>query len=83
MNITGHTNVPTAQFIKSMQEVAVTLDSSSKSILGVAVRLAEGGLDEDAQLLVELVKGLYEAEDKVRKHTQDAGIGMIVKLSEH
>ncbi|MGV8864550.1 MAG: hypothetical protein ACOH2T_25730 [Pseudomonas sp.] len=83
MNKPGHANVPTAQFIKSMQEVAVTLNSASTSILGVAARIAEAGLDEDAQVLVVLVKGIHEAEDKVRKHAKDAGVGKIVKLSEH
>ncbi|WP_397453696.1 hypothetical protein [Pseudomonas sp. NA-150] len=83
MNKTGHTNVPTAQFIKSMREVASTLNSSSTSLLSVAVRMAEIGHDDEAQLLIDLVKGLHRAEEEVRRHSKDAGVGRIVKLSEH
>jgi thioesterase domain-containing protein len=51
-----------------MREVAVTLKSSSTSLLSVAVRLAEAGQDAEAMVLIDLAKGIQEAEDKVRRH---------------
>lgn len=83
VNKLGHTNASTAELIRSMREVAVTLKSSSTSLLSVAVRLAEAGQDQEAMVLVDLAKGIQEAEDKVRRHAKDAGTGMIVKLSMH
>jgi hypothetical protein len=77
------TNAPTAEFIKSMHEVAITLNGSSTRLLSSAVRLAEAGQDREALLLIDLAKGIQEAEDKVRRHAKDAGAGMIVKLSQH
>lgn len=79
----SHTNATTAEFIRSMREVAVTLNSSSTSLLSAAVRLAEAGQDAEAMALIDLVKGIQEAEDKVRRHAKDAGIGKIVKFSTH
>ena len=69
----GHTNAPTAELIRSMREVAVTLKSSSTSLLSVAVRLAEAGQDQKALVLIDLAKGIQEAEDKVRRHAKEAG----------
>lgn len=66
-----------------MQEVAPTLKSSFASLLSAAVRLAEAGQDREAMLLIDLAKGIQEAEDKVRQHAKDAGVEMIVKLSTH
>lgn len=77
------TNAPTAEFIRSMREVAVTLNSSSTTLLSSAVRLAEAGQDQEALLLIDLASRIQEAEDKVRRHAMDAGVGMIVKLSQH
>ncbi|MBN4174619.1 hypothetical protein GSU75_01828 [Pseudomonas savastanoi pv. phaseolicola] len=83
MSKAGLTNIPTAEFIRSMREVATTLNKSSTSLLSAAVRLAETGQDSEAQLLIDLVKGLHSAEDAVRKHSKEAGVGRIMKLSEH
>ncbi len=83
MNAQGHTNAPTAEFVRSMREVAFTLNASSASLLGVAGRLAEAGCTDDALRLIDLVKAIEQAEDKVRKHATDAGFGIIVKLSKH
>jgi len=83
VNKLGHTNVPAAELIRSMREVAVTLKSSFTSLLSVAVRLAEGGQNAVAMVLIDLAKGIQEAEDKVRRHAKEAGTGMIVKLSMH
>lgn len=66
-----------------MREVATTLNKSSTSLLSAAVRLTETGQDSEAQLLVDLVKGLNRAEHAVRKHSNDARVGRIMKLSEH
>jgi len=33
--------------------------------------------------LLDLAKGIERAEAKVRKHAKDAGIGKLVKMSEH
>jgi urease accessory protein UreF len=66
-----------------MRGVAVTLNSSSISLLSSAVRLAEVGQDKEAMLMVELAKEIQEAEDQVRKHSNDASVGLIVKLSTH
>lgn len=79
----GVTNVPTAELIRSMREVAITLKNSSTSLLSMAVRLAEAGLDTEATLLIEVAKGVQVAESKVLRHAKDAGAGMIVKLSTH
>lgn len=79
----GHTNAPTAELIRSMREVAITLKSSSTSLLSAAVRLAEAGQDHEAMLLIDLAKGIQDAEDKVRRHAKEAGTGIIVKLSTH
>jgi len=79
----GVTNVPTAELIRSMREVAITLKNSSTSLLSMAVRLAEAGLDAEATLLIELAKGVQVGESKVLRHAKDAGAGMIVKLSTH
>jgi len=83
VNRRGHTNAPTADFIRSMREVSVTLTSTATSLLSAAVRLAEAGQEEEGMLLIDLAKGLHGAEVKVRKHSEDAGIGKIVKMSEH
>lgn len=83
MDRSSRTNAPTAEFIRSMREVAVTLNSSSTSLLGVAVRLVEAGQDKEAMELIELVKGIHEAEDMVRRHAKDAGVGKIVKFNTH
>lgn len=66
-----------------MREVAVTLNSSSTSLLSVAVRLVEAGQEKEAMELIGLVKGIHEAEDKVRRHAKDAGVGKIIKFSTH
>lgn len=66
-----------------MREVSVTLNSIATSLLSAAVRLAEAGQDEQATLLIDHAKGLHGAEVKVRKHSEDASIGKIVKMSEH
>jgi hypothetical protein len=79
----GHTNAPTADFIRSMREVATTLSSSYTSLLSASVRLAEAGQDQEAMRLIELAKGIQCAESKVRRHVKDAGVGKIVKMSEH
>jgi hypothetical protein len=79
----NHTNAPTAAFIRSMREVAVTLNSASSCLLSMSARLAEAGLAGDAQQLIGLARSIEMAEGKVRTHTKDAGIGMIVKLSRH
>jgi hypothetical protein len=83
VNKRSHTNAPTADFIRSMRDVSVTLNSTATSLLSAAVRLAEAGQDEESMPLIDLAKGLHRAEVKVRKHSQDAGIGKIVKMSEH
>jgi hypothetical protein len=74
---------PTAELIRSMREVAATLESSSTSLLSASVRLAESGQDREAILLIELAKGIQEAEDKVRQHAKKARIGKIVRLNTH
>lgn len=74
---------PTAELIRSMREVAATLESSSTSLLSASVRLAESGQDREAILLIELAKGIQEAEDKVRQHAKEARIGKIVRLNTH
>jgi len=66
-----------------MREVAATLESSSTSLLSASVRLAEAGQDCEAILLIELAKGIQEAEDKVRQHAKEARIGKIVRLNTH
>ena len=66
-----------------MREVAVTLKTSSTSLLSAAERLAEAGQDQEAVFLIDLARGIQEAEDKVRRHAKKAGSGMIVKLSTH
>ncbi|MCH5520359.1 hypothetical protein [Pseudomonas syringae] len=76
-------NAPTAEFIRSMREVASTLNISFTSLLSASVRLAEAGQDQEAMRLVKLAKGIELAEAKVRRHANDAGVGKIVKLSEH
>ena len=58
VNKNGHTNAPTADFIRSMREVAATLSSSYTSLLSASVRLAEVGQDQDAMRLVEVAKGI-------------------------
>lgn len=78
-----HMNAPTAEFIRSMREIAVTLNSSSTSLLNAAVRLAEAGQDAEAMALIDLVRGIQEAEDKILRHAKDAGSGRIVMLSTH
>lgn len=83
MNKLSHINAPTAELIRSMREVATYLNSSSASMLSVAVRLAEAGQDAEAMALIDLAKVIQEAEDKVRRHVKDARAGMIVKLSTH
>lgn len=77
------TTAPTAAFIRSLREVAPTLDSSSTSLLSAAVRLAEVGQDKEAMLMIELAKEIQGAEDQIRMHSKDAGVGLIVKLSTH
>lgn len=66
-----------------MREVAVTLKSSSTSLLSVAVRLAEVGQDQEAMVLIDLANGIQEAEDNIGRHAKEAGTGMIVRLSTH
>jgi hypothetical protein len=66
-----------------MREVASTLNSSYTSLLSASVRLAEAGQDKEAMGLIELAKSIQGAETKVRQHVKDAGIGRIVKLSDH
>lgn len=83
MNKLGHTNAPTAELIRNMREVAATLKSSYTSLLSSAVRLAEAGQDREAMLLVDLATGIQQAEDKVRRHANEARTGMIVKLNTH
>ena len=83
MSERGQRNAPTAELIKSMREVASTLKSSYTSLLSASVRLAEAGQDKEALGLIELAKSIQGAETKVRQHAKDAGIGRIVKLSEH
>lgn len=76
-------NSPSADLLKSMTEVAETLHDSFTSLLSAAVRLAEVGQDEEARRLVELVKKIHGAEDKVLTHTKDARVGKIVKFNVH
>jgi hypothetical protein len=76
-------NAPTAELIRSMREVASTLNSSYTSLLSASVRLAEAGQDQEAMRLIELAKSIQGAEAKVRQHAEDAGIGRVVKLSDH
>jgi hypothetical protein len=66
-----------------MREVASTLNSSYTSLLSASVRLAEAGQDQEAMRLIELAKSIQGAEAKVRQHAKDAGIGRVVKLSDH
>lgn len=83
MNQPGNTNAPTAELIRSMREIALTLRSSSISLLSAAMRLAEAGQNREAMLLIDLAKEIQETEDKVRQHAKDACVGMIVKVSTH
>ncbi|SDI96716.1 hypothetical protein SAMN05216605_119132 [Pseudomonas abietaniphila] len=83
MDNKSHPNAPTANFIRSMREVATTLNSSYTSLLSSSVRLAEAGQDQDAMRLIELAKGIQWAESKVWRDAKDAGVSRIVKLSEH
>jgi hypothetical protein len=78
-----HINSPTADLVKSMAEVAETLQDSFTSLLGAAARLAEVGQDKEARRLMELAKIIRRAEDKMRTHTKDARVGKIVKLNVH
>jgi hypothetical protein len=66
-----------------MREVASTLKSSYTSLLSASVRLAEAGQDQEAMRLIELANSIQGAETKVLQHAKDAGIGRIVKLSDH
>lgn len=66
-----------------MRDVATTLNGSATSLLSTAVRLAELGVNDEAMALIDLAKNIQGAEDQVRKHTKDAGVGRIVKLSTH
>lgn len=83
MNKAGQSNSPTAELIRSMREVAATLESSSTSLLSASVRLAEAGHDREAILLIGLAKKIQGAKDKVRQHAKEARIGKIVRLSTH
>jgi urease accessory protein UreF len=83
MNKQGQINTPTADFIKSMREISLTLNSSFTALLSASVRLAEVGQNQEAMGLIELAEKIQCAEAKVRLHAKDAGIGKIVKLSEH
>jgi hypothetical protein len=66
-----------------MREVASTLKSSYTSLLSAFVRLAEAGQDQEAMRLIELANSKQGAETKVLQHAKDAGIGRILKLSDH
>jgi hypothetical protein len=83
VNEREHRNAPTAELIRSMREVASTLNSSYTSLLSASVRLAEAGQDQEAMRLIELAKSIQGAEAKVRQHAKDAGVGKIVQMSEH
>ena len=76
-------NAPTAELIRRMREVASTLKSSYTSLLSAFVRLAEAGQDQEAMRLIELANSKQGAETKVLQHAKDAGIGRILKLSDH
>ncbi|EFW80207.1 hypothetical protein ALP26_01754 [Pseudomonas savastanoi pv. glycinea] len=78
-----HTNVPTADLVRSMGEMAETLGRTCTSLLSAAVRLAETDLDEEAQQLVDLTKALQHAEHEALMHLNDARSGLLVKLSKH
>jgi hypothetical protein len=80
---TEQTNASTADLIRSMRQVSETLRSSSTSLLSAAVRLASAGEDREARHLIDLAKGIQEAEDEMRKHVNDARTGRIIKLSPH
>ena len=54
-------NAPTAELIRSMREVASTLNSSYTSLLSASVRLAEAGQDQEAMRLIELAKSIQGA----------------------
>lgn len=66
-----------------MAEVTETLHDSFTALLSAAVRLAAVGQDQEARQLVELAKGIQNAEDKMLTHTKDARVGKIVKLDMH
>lgn len=82
MNKQGQINIPTEGFIKSMREVAATLNSSYTSLMSASVRLAEVGQDQEAIRLVELAEKIQCVEAKVRLCAKDAGVAKIVKLSQ-
>lgn len=83
MTKAGQTNASTADLIRSMRQVSKTLRSSSTSLLSAAVRLASAGDDKEARRLIDLAKGIQEAEDEMRKHVNDARTGRIIKLTTH
>lgn len=81
--IEDNTNAPTTGLIRNLREVATTLNRSYISLLSASVRLADAGQEQEAMRLIELAKGIQGAESEVLRHAKDAGIGKIVKMSEH
>jgi hypothetical protein len=78
----GHTNAPSADFIRSMLEVATMLKASIPRCECVGTT-GRAGYDQEAMGLIGVAKGIQSAEVKVRRHAKDAGVVRIVKMSEH
>jgi hypothetical protein len=53
------------------------------TLFSAAVHLADAGKDREPMLVIDLAKRIQNAEEKIRRHTKGAGVGIIVKRSKH
>ncbi|MGS0737821.1 hypothetical protein ACVBEG_15025 [Pseudomonas sp. GG8] len=76
-------NKPTQYMRRDLKKVAGTLKWSSVDLLGIAVRLSEAGIEDEAKEILKLVQGFNEAEEVLLGYTKEIGTGLIVKASTH
>lgn len=76
-------NKPTQDMRRDLKKVAGTLKWSSVDLLGIAVRLSEAGVEDEAKAILKLVQSFNEAEDVLLGYAKEIGTGLIVKASTH
>ena len=76
-------NKPTQDMRRDLKKVAGTLKWSSVDLLGIAVRLSEAGVEDEAKAILKLVQGFNDAEDALLGYAKEIGTGLIVKASTH
>lgn len=74
-------NKPSHEMRQDLSTAAKKLRCASVGMIGIAIRLSEVGLDDEALKLLATASDLNEIEDTTRAYVKEVDQGLVVRAS--